>query len=73
MRNLASIADRCYLFNMDSVDFNIQDDLSRWETQGLEHIRHHGRYYRGLMKKLFADSVRAAYTLREIRAAVDSS
>ena len=37
------------------------------------HIRHHGRFYRGLMKKLFADSVRAAYTIREIRTAVDSS
>jgi ubiquinone/menaquinone biosynthesis C-methylase UbiE len=37
------------------------------------HIRHHGRHYRGLMKKLFADSVRAAYTLREIRTAVDNS
>ncbi len=37
------------------------------------HIRRHGRYYKGLMKKLFADSVRAAYTLREIRDAVAGS
>lgn len=37
------------------------------------HIRRHGRHYRGLMKKLFADSVRAAYTLREIRAVVGNS
>lgn len=31
------------------------------------HIRRHGRPYRGLMRKLFADSVRAAFTLSEIR------
>lgn len=37
------------------------------------HIRRHGRYYKGLMKKLFADSVRAAYTLGEIREAVACS
>lgn len=37
------------------------------------HIRRHGRPYRGLMKKLFADSVRAAYTLAEIRETVARS
>ncbi len=49
-------------------------DLRRPPDRSIaRHIRHHGRYYRGLMRKLFADSVRAAYTLREIRAAVDNS
>ena len=38
-----------------------------------DHIRRHGRYYRGLMKKLFADSVRAAYTLSEIKEATSRS
>ena len=37
------------------------------------HIRRHGRPYRGLMRKLFGDSVRAAYTLAEIRDAVGRS
>jgi len=37
------------------------------------HIRVHGRHYRGLMLKLFGDSVRAAYTLAEIRSAVARS
>lgn len=31
------------------------------------HIRDHGRHYRGEMKKLFADSVRAAFQVAEIR------
>lgn len=30
------------------------------------HVRWHGRYYAGLMRKLFIDSVRAAYTEREL-------
>jgi len=30
------------------------------------HVAWHGRHYRGLMKRLFADSVRAAYTPEEL-------
>ena len=30
------------------------------------HVRWHGRYYSGLMKKLYVDSVRAAYTAEEL-------
>jgi hypothetical protein len=30
------------------------------------HVRWYGRYYSGLMKKLYVDSVRAAYTLEEL-------
>jgi ubiquinone/menaquinone biosynthesis C-methylase UbiE len=37
------------------------------------HIHRHGRWYRGLMRKLFADSVRAAFSMREIREAVNAS
>jgi ubiquinone/menaquinone biosynthesis C-methylase UbiE len=32
------------------------------------HVRWHGRHYRGLMYKLFCDSVRAAYTPEELTA-----
>ncbi len=32
-----------------------------------EHIRRHGRFYRGTMLRLFADSVRAALTVAEMR------
>jgi ubiquinone/menaquinone biosynthesis C-methylase UbiE len=31
------------------------------------HVRWHGRYYSGLMYKLFVDSIRAAYTAEELR------
>ena len=37
------------------------------------HIRHHGRYYRGTMLRLFADSVRAAFTESELRRIVARS
>jgi ubiquinone/menaquinone biosynthesis C-methylase UbiE len=37
------------------------------------HIRRHGRPYRGLMRTLFSNSVRAAFTLAEIRDAVAAS
>ena len=30
------------------------------------HVRWHGRYYSGLMKKLYVDSVRASYTSQEL-------
>lgn len=37
------------------------------------HVRWHGRYYSGLMKKLYRDSVRAAYTDRELADLLRSS
>jgi ubiquinone/menaquinone biosynthesis C-methylase UbiE len=37
------------------------------------HIRTHGRHYNGKMKKLFADSVRAAFQVGEIREIVGES
>ena len=37
------------------------------------HVRWHGRHYSGAMYKLYADSVRAAYTVPELRALLDSS
>jgi ubiquinone/menaquinone biosynthesis C-methylase UbiE len=37
------------------------------------HVRWHGRHYSGAMYKLYGDSVRAAYTLPELRALLDSS
>lgn len=37
------------------------------------HVRWHGRRYSGTMRKLYRDSVRAAYTLPELRMLLDSS
>jgi ubiquinone/menaquinone biosynthesis C-methylase UbiE len=37
------------------------------------HVRWYGRHYAGLMKKLFADSVRASYTGDELRDLLQSS
>ncbi len=37
------------------------------------HVRWFGRYYSGLMKRLYTDSVRAAYTADEIRGLLDYS
>jgi ubiquinone/menaquinone biosynthesis C-methylase UbiE len=37
------------------------------------HVRWHGRHYTGAMYKLYKDSVRAAYTLPELQALLDSS
>lgn len=37
------------------------------------HVAWHGRHYSGLMKKLFEDSVRAAYTPSELRRLLDQS
>lgn len=43
-------------------------DLKRPRTARIEeHIRKHGRFYRGTMLRLFADSVRAAFTESELR------
>ena len=42
-------------------------DLSRPSALAFPfHVRWFGRHYQGLMKQLFTDSVRAAYTLREL-------
>jgi ubiquinone/menaquinone biosynthesis C-methylase UbiE len=38
-----------------------------------EHIKKHGRYYRGTMLRLFADSVRAAFTDSELKQIVERS
>ena len=37
------------------------------------HIRRHGRHYSGVMLQLFRDSVRAAYTAKELQRLLDSS
>ncbi len=37
------------------------------------HVRWHGRHYSGTMRKLFRDSVRAAYTLPELQLLLDTS
>jgi ubiquinone/menaquinone biosynthesis C-methylase UbiE len=37
------------------------------------HVRRHGRHYRGLMYKLYCDSVRSAYTVPELRRLLDAS
>ena len=37
------------------------------------HVRRHGRHYHGLMYKLYCDSVRSAYTVRELQRLLDSS
>lgn len=37
------------------------------------HVRWHGRHYSGIMKKLFEDSVRAAYTPNELAELLDRS
>jgi len=37
------------------------------------HIEEHGRFYRGTMHRLFADSVRAAFTESELRRVVEGS
>jgi ubiquinone/menaquinone biosynthesis C-methylase UbiE len=37
------------------------------------HVRWYGRHYTGLMKKLYTDSVRAAYTGEELRALLHAS
>jgi ubiquinone/menaquinone biosynthesis C-methylase UbiE len=37
------------------------------------HVRWHGRHYSGTMRKLYRDSVRAAYTLPELERLLDSS
>lgn len=37
------------------------------------HIRWHGRHYSGVMRKLYEDSVRAAYTIPELTEMLDSS
>lgn len=37
------------------------------------HVRWHGRHYSGAMRKLYRDSVRAAYTLAELQSLLDSS
>ncbi len=37
------------------------------------HVRWHGRHYSGMMRKLYQDSVRAAYTERELQKLLDSS
>jgi ubiquinone/menaquinone biosynthesis C-methylase UbiE len=37
------------------------------------HVRWHGRHYSGTMRKLYRDSVRAAYTLPELQRLLDSS
>ena len=39
----------------------------------LLHVRWHGRNYSGEMLRLFRDSVRAAYTVPELQALLDSS
>lgn len=42
-------------------------DLRRPSRLGFPlHVRWHGRYYSGLMKKLYVDSVRASYTSQEL-------
>ncbi|HTX14814.1 MAG TPA: class I SAM-dependent methyltransferase [Candidatus Baltobacteraceae bacterium] len=37
------------------------------------HVRWHGRHYSGTMRKLYRDSVRAAYTVPELQLLLDSS
>jgi ubiquinone/menaquinone biosynthesis C-methylase UbiE len=37
------------------------------------HVWRHGRYYSGMMRKLFRDSVRSAYTTEELQRLLDSS
>jgi hypothetical protein len=37
------------------------------------HVRWHGRHYTGAMRKLYKDSVHAAYTVPELQALLDSS
>jgi ubiquinone/menaquinone biosynthesis C-methylase UbiE len=37
------------------------------------HVRWHGRHYLGTMRKLYQDSVRAAYTAKELRALLGAS
>lgn len=37
------------------------------------HVRWHGRHYSGAMRKLYRDSVRAAYTVPELQALLDAS
>lgn len=37
------------------------------------HVRWHGRHYTGTMRKLYQDSVRAAYTARELAGLVEAS
>jgi ubiquinone/menaquinone biosynthesis C-methylase UbiE len=37
------------------------------------HVRWHGRHYSGMMRKLYQDSVRAAYTEPELQELLDSS
>jgi len=37
------------------------------------HIRWHGRHYSGVMRKLYCDSVRAAYTTPELQQLLDSA
>jgi ubiquinone/menaquinone biosynthesis C-methylase UbiE len=39
----------------------------------LFHVRWHGRHYSGTMRKLYRDSVRAAYTLPELQLLLDAS
>ena len=49
-------------------------DLRRPSTPALPfHIAWYGRHYNGLMKKLFTDSVRAAYTVAELQALLAKS
>jgi ubiquinone/menaquinone biosynthesis C-methylase UbiE len=49
-------------------------DLRRPSTLAFPfHISWYGRHYRGLMKKLFTDSVRAAYTGEEMQQLMDQS
>lgn len=49
-------------------------DLRRPSALALPfHTFWHGRHYRGLMKKLFVDSVRAAYTEEELRKLLERS
>jgi len=49
-------------------------DLRRPSRPLLEwHLWRHGRHYSGLMRKLFNDSVRAAYTLEELQEFLDQA
>ena len=49
-------------------------DLRRPSPRLIEaHIREHGRFYKGTMLRLFADSVRAAFTESEMRKVVERS
>jgi hypothetical protein len=37
------------------------------------HVRRHGRHYSGKMRDLYRDSVRASYTMPELRRLLDAS